>query len=294
MVVDFQWLWLATGPYQQLTGDRASTADRAASAVDAKVLGQIAAKAPGFRGRILCANGQLVHLASGDRRSVIVGAIPTVEVKPGTTATGGSMGCGMGGGGMFSVADDPFGAGPSSPAKPAAKERAATCDTNPFVVPTASPPSASPAPAVPPAAPAVNVQNAPPPVPVIAGRTAYQPVIDVPNAGVVVEVRPTVAPGADTAVLDVRSSVTRWGPPAAPARVGSPGSAACPVDRPNIAAAEMATTVRVPLGKPVLVGAVTFASAGGAGLDKPTENPLHLCLIATTSIAAGPKPAKKR
>jgi hypothetical protein len=121
-------------------------------------------------------------------------------------------------------------------------------------------------------------------------------VIDVPNAGVVVEVRPSVAPGADTAVLDVRSSVTRWGKPAASARVGSAGSAACPVDRPNMAAAEMATTVRVPLGQPVLVGAVTFAPAGGAGLDKAAENPVHLCLIATTSIAAGaaPKPVKKK
>jgi hypothetical protein len=53
---------------------------------------------------------------------------------------------------------------------------------------------------------------------------------------------------------------------------------------------------RVPLGKPVLLGAVTFAPTNEAGLDKPTENPVQLCLIATTSIAADApaKPAKKK
>jgi hypothetical protein len=59
-------------------------------------------------------------------------------------------------------------------------------------------------------------------------------------------------------------------------------------------AADLVATARVPLGKPVLLGAVTFAPAGGAGLDKATDTPVQLCLIATTRIAAcAKKPAKK-
>jgi len=97
-------------------------------------------------------------------------------------------------------------------------------------------------------------------------------------------------------VLDIRSTVTRWGKPSPPTKVGGAGSASCPVDRPNMPAAEMAMTARVPLGKPVLLGAVTFAPADGAGLDKATDAPVQLCLIATTSIATDAnkkKPAKK-
>ena len=378
IIVEFQWLWLPTGPYQQLVGGGASAAGRAPVAIDAKVLDQIARKAAGFSGRIMCANGQLVHLASGDRRSVITNATPTVEVKPvrtpdraaaapkpadatpagskargsafggmggmggfgggmggmmgggmgssgGTSGMGGGMG-GMGMGGMFAVPVNPSGDGASAPAKPAevsaAKAPAKTGGDNSSTVPapTATPPSApvpppnapatspntpadaapdaKPTSPVPAATPAVNVQTAQAPIPVIVGQTAYQPVIDVPNVGVVVEVRPSVAPGANTAVLDLRSSVTRWGEPSPPARLGSASgrSASCPVDRPNMPAAQMAMTARVPLGKPVLLGAVTFAPADGAGLDKATENPVQLCLIATTSIAAdaAPKLANKK
>jgi hypothetical protein len=157
-----------------------------------------------------------------------------------------------------------------------------------------STPNAPTPPPAPAPAPAVNVQTPQPPTPLIVGQTAYQPVIDVPNVGVVVEVRPFIAPGANTALLDLRSTVTRWGKPSPPAKLGTAGSASCLVDRPNMPAADLAATARVPLGKPVLLGAVTFAPAGGAGLDKATDNPVQLCLIATTSIAAdAKKPAKK-
>ncbi|MGA2030977.1 MAG: hypothetical protein ABSG68_01870 [Thermoguttaceae bacterium] len=329
VLVDFQWLWLTAGPYQQLVGDAASADGRVPSVVDAKVLDELARKSPGFRGRIMCVNGQLVHLASGDRRSVIVNATPTVEMKAAISNNGGMSGMGgglgaMGGGigmsgigmsgisgGMFYVADDPFAANATPSAKPAAKSTAEDpfADepappakpqpkkpaADPFATPPAAPP-APPAPApVPAAPPAVNVPTAPASIPAIAGQTAYWPTINVVNVGVVVEVRPSVAPGTNTAVLDLRSSVTRWGKPAPPARLGAAGSASCPVDRPNIPAAQMAMTVRVPLGKPVLLGAVTFAPADGAGLDKATENPVQFCLIATTRIVAdtAPKLVKK-
>ena len=91
------------------------------------------------------------------------------------------------------------------------------------------------------------------PAPIIAAQTAYRPVVDVPNVGVIVEVRPSIAPGTDRAVLDVHTIVTRWGKPSPPANLGTAGSASRPVDRPNMPAAEFATTARVPLGKPVLL-----------------------------------------
>jgi len=243
-------------------------------AIDAQVLDQVARKAPGFRGRTVCVSGQLTHLASGDWRSVIVGALPVAGAQFGQQPSANASApllfgaqSGMGMGGKFVIPVD-------QPATPAAGGKLPT------------PPPGSQAGQQ----PAVVVS----PPPIIAAQTAYQPVIDVPNVGIVVGALPVIAPGADTAVLDVQGFVTRWGKPSPPAKLGSAGSASCPVDRINMPAAELAMTARVPLGKPVLLGAVTFAPGGGAGLDKATDTPVQLCLIATTSIAAdAKKPAKK-
>ena len=118
VVVDLQWLWLDGAQYEQLMGRSKPAGDgRTRLAVDTKALDLLAHKAPGFRGRIVCANGQLVHLASGDRRSAIVNTIP-----------------------------------------------------------------------------------------VVGGGVGYSPVVQVPNAGVVVELRPTVVPGGTTAIVDVQST----------------------------------------------------------------------------------------
>jgi hypothetical protein len=47
---------------------------------------------------------------------------------------------------------------------------------------------------------------------------------------------------------------------------------------------EFGTTLRVPLGKPVVVGSVTFAPAGDAGLGAAKEKPMEVYLIATVSV----------
>jgi len=222
VVVELQGLWLDGTQYKQLLGDggKPSNDGRVQLAVDAKSLDALGQNAPGFRGRIICANGQLVHLASGDRRAVVVNAIPVID-----------------------------------------------------------------------------------------NTVGYSPTVQIPNIGIVVEVRPTVAPRGTSANLDVQSVVTRWGKPQPTVRVGaswspkhvtegmsgsqvheatsvvSAGSASCPVERPILPTQDWATTVRVPLGKPVLLGGITFASAESAGLDKPSDNSLQLYLIATTSTA---------
>jgi len=219
IVVDLHWLWLDGGQYKQLLGDaKPSSNGRSTLGVDAGALDKLGRTAPGFRGRIVCANGQLVHLTSGDRRSIIVNANPD--------------------------------------------------------------------------------------------GISYQPVAVVPNVGVVVELRPNVGPGGTTATIDVQSIVTRWGKPQATIHVGaawpskqvttgtnkdavneetsvSPaGSSSCPVQRPVMPAQQFATTARVPLGKPVVLGGMTFAPADSAGMNNATDNPTQLYLIATTSIAA--------
>jgi hypothetical protein len=218
VVVELQGLWLDAAQYEQLLGDGAepSSDGRVRLAVDVNAFDALSRKAPGFRGRIVCANGQLVHLASGDRRSIIVNTIPVMD-----------------------------------------------------------------------------------------GGVGYSPVVQVPNVGVVVEVRPTIAPGGTTAVMDIQSLVTRWGKPQPTVRIGSSisgvaagdvlprkkiapaGSGSCPVERPSLPTQQLAATVRVPLGRPVVLGGMTFAPVDSAGLDKPTDNPLQLYLIATTSIAKG-------
>jgi hypothetical protein len=129
-------------------------------------------------------------------------------------------------------------------------------------------------------------------------------------------------PGAEVAILDVRSIVTRLGKLAPPAHLGGSwsayqategsttkeghvyqetesqpgGTASAPVDRPVMPAQQFTTTARVPLGKPVILAAMTFAATGPAGLTEPAENPKQLHLIATTSIGnfASPSGSKKQ
>ena len=47
---------------------------------------------------------------------------------------------------------------------------------------------------------------------------------------------------------------------------------------------QIGTTLRVPLGKPVIVGSITFASSEDAGLGAAAEDAVEVYLIATTSI----------
>ena len=47
---------------------------------------------------------------------------------------------------------------------------------------------------------------------------------------------------------------------------------------------QIGTMLRVPLGKPVIVGSITFAPSGDAGLGAAKENAVEVYLIATTSI----------
>ena len=164
-------------------------------------------------------------------------------------------------------------------------------------------------------------------VPVVgASSVAYQPTMFTPHVGAMLEITPTVLPGAKAAIINVQSSVTRWDSPGAAGELGggeagigtgggagigagggavdeaggspggpgssrakkptaAPGFGAMPgmpgmsgmasmqamgaghpapamhIDRLNVAAQQLATSLRVPLNQPVLVGGMTFPSS---------------------------------
>ncbi|GEM_PF-1918689 len=89
----------------------------------------------------------------------------------------------------------------------------------------------------------------------------YQPVIETPNLGVLLQIRPTLIPNDDRAIVDLRSTLTVLGKSASES-----GESVQPqqdllvpkVDRVAIETQELATTLSVPLGEPVLAGGLTY------------------------------------
>ncbi len=122
----------------------------------------------------------------------------------------------------------------------------------------------------------------------------YQPVIQVPNFGTLLEIRPTLVSDDEGAIVDLKSTLTVLGEPQGrllERSTSQSGRLAPMVDRVAIETQELATTLSVPLGRPVLVGGLTYVPssvwASGenapAGANQPkktsTENPqLYLLL----------------
>lgn len=108
------------------------------------------------------------------------------------------------------------------------------------------------------------------------GRSVgYQPVTTTNNFGVQVELRPTRLHPEKAAAVDLRSTITF---PAGPSSVGelepTTSDLAPQVDRLAIQTQELATTLRVPLGEPVLVGGMTdMAPRLGASVGDATVDP---------------------
>jgi hypothetical protein len=114
-------------------------------------------------------------------------------------------------------------------------------------------------------------------IPVVGDtQAAYQPQLLKPHIGAMLQVTPTLLPDGAGAIVDVRSIVTRADPP--PQSVGLYDSQAIAaitetspervlptvqVDRLNIATQQLATTLRVALNRPTLVGGLTFPAIEG-------------------------------
>ena len=144
-------------------------------------------------------------------------------------------------------------------------------------------------------------------IPVVGSGVGYQPVIRIPNVGLVLEIRPTVDRGMKTALVDIDSTVTRWRKPDRALRVGtrfSPsemeysydgakerveepgGEGSVDVDRVNLPTQQFAASVRVPLGKPILVGGLTLSPTTDANGGQAGEERKQLYLVVRTSRVA--------
>jgi hypothetical protein len=100
---------------------------------------------------------------------------------------------------------------------------------------------------------------------------AYDPEVQLVQSGAVLQVTPLLSPKGDSAVLDLASVATDWAPmdkpfhvPAAAVGTDTNTPTTHPavdvpafVDRLNVGVQQMRTTIRIPVGKPVLVGGMT-------------------------------------
>ena len=118
--------------------------------------------------------------------------------------------------------------------------------------------------------------------PIVAtSAVAFDPTVSQVLSGVAVQVAAQLVPGAESAVLDVQSFASEWDEPGR--GPGSSGAVATQpsggvvvssdIDRTNMIAQEMKTTLRVPLGKKFLVGGMTLDPAGGE------KDARQLCLV---------------
>jgi hypothetical protein len=137
----------------------------------------------------------------------------------------------------------------------------------------------------------------------------YQSVVEKSNFGVLLEIRPTLVPNAQTAIVDLRSTVTALGKPMGVLAVPpAPPTGAPQVDRVAVDTLELATTLKLPLAQPVLIGGLTRVAssnveapaaariAASPATPEDQENPqlyLILELLSDTDPAAVPAPKEK-
>ena len=97
-------------------------------------------------------------------------------------------------------------------------------------------------------------------IPVVGGtEVGYQPILLTPHVGVLLQVTPSALPGDEGVMIDLQSSVTRWDEPEKPVQLQrTKGQPVVQVDRLKMTAQQFATSMRMPLNRPVLVGGMTF------------------------------------
>ncbi|MBC7854056.1 MAG: hypothetical protein IAF94_11520 [Pirellulaceae bacterium] len=122
----------------------------------------------------------------------------------------------------------------------------------------------------------------------IAGKTEkeqalYQPVVRSIQEGAALQVTPVVTRNAKFVVLDVHSRVNLLGETPKPIVKDEARAAASPIeqviaaiDRPALQTQRLATTLRIPVGRPALIGGMTFATDG--------DGPANLYLFVTASV----------
>jgi hypothetical protein len=92
------------------------------------------------------------------------------------------------------------------------------------------------------------------------GTGLYNPDAEIVQSGAMLQITPMLSQDAREAVVDVQSVVCEWDAPPAPAVIRTPTTQPNSemLDRMNVLVQQLRTTVPVPVGKPVLVGGMTF------------------------------------
>ena len=243
--LQLHWLWLDAQQRDRLLGGQGkSPRARLSLAVDPRRLWQIAREVPGFHAQVACLNGIRTAIAAGDRRSIILLAIPVV---------------GGDGIGYMPVISLP--------------NVGVTAQIRPTVVPGTKSAMLDITSII------TRWDPARKPVMIGAAWPADKQVI-ASNPG------PTSPPGQNPA-KPAPGTLPSPGSPIVKTHTAQGGSASCPVDQPVMPTQQIGAALRVPLGKPVIVGSITFASEGNAGLGAAEADSLEVYLIATTSVVRG-------
>lgn len=109
----------------------------------------------------------------------------------------------------------------------------------------------------------------------------YQPVLTELNFGALLQIRPTLLKDDDAVVVDLESTITVAGQAKPEPQTDAAGAPAR--DQIEVETQQLATTLRVPLGKPYLVGGMTYqpsagADANGGRADAGENSQLYLVL----------------
>ncbi len=227
VTVDARWLLLNSDELEQLT--TADASDQ--SSLNRAVLAELTRLPTSIRGITNCFSGQLVYLVSGTRQNIVNSVIPVVgSLAPSrrmTDSLAGRRSAGPGNAGSpFMFAAQFGGGGQGGIGGQGGFGGAGGLG---------------------------GVAG-----PMMFGNDAsvgYQPVVEKSNWGALLEIRPTLIPGGESAIIDLRSTITAPGKSVVP-ELTQPSSTP-QVDRVAIDTQELATTLNVPLGRPVLVGGMT-------------------------------------
>jgi hypothetical protein len=96
---------------------------------------------------------------------------------------------------------------------------------------------------------------------VIGNNTGlYNPETEIVQSGAMLQITPMLSQDGKEAVVDLQSVVCEWDTPPAPTEIRTPTTRPTSemLDRMNVLVQQLRTTVPVPVGKPVLVGGMTF------------------------------------
>ena len=127
------------------------------------------------------------------------------------------------------------------------------------------------------------------------GSAAYTPEVAYPHIGTIVQVKPSLNAEKNTVSLDIWSTVTGWEEPGEPVQLTAEfnrvksdqgetggGKAQAMIDRVNMPTRHLATSVRLPLGVPTIIGTLTNDQSPSNN-EKPSTRQLVLVVEVTAS-----------